>query len=107
MVAAPDDYAWSSYRANGLGEPIKLWTPHQVYRELGATMTERTAAYRELIMGQLDTTTLNQIRTSTNQGMALGSDRFKQEVERLAGRRVTPLKRGPKPRQKDAKEFLL
>ena len=62
-------------------------------------MADRTAAYRALFIGQLDTAILNQIRIATHQGMALGSDRFKQEVEQLAQHRVSPLKRGPKPKQ--------
>ena len=99
MVAAPGDYTWSSYQSNGLGQPINLWTPHRIYRDLGATATERSAAYRELFVGQLDTTILNQIRQASNQGMVLGNDRFKREVERLSGRRVTLLKRGPKPKR--------
>lgn len=41
---------------------------------------------------------LTQIRTASNSGMILGNDRFKQEIEALTGRRVTPLKRGPKPK---------
>lgn len=99
MVADPGDYRWSSYPSHALGNPAKLWTPHRLYRELGSALADRTAAYRALFMGQLDTTILNQIRIATNQGMALGSDRFKQEVEQLAQRRVSPLKRGPKPKQ--------
>ena len=42
---------------------------------------------------------LNQIRQASNQGMALGVDRFKSEVEMLSKRRVVPLKRGPKPKR--------
>ncbi len=102
MVEAPKDYAWSSYRVNGLGQPAKLWTPHPVYRRLGKTVAERTEAYRELFRGQFDATILNQVRQATNQGMALGNDRFKQEVERLTGRRVVALKRGPKPARKSS-----
>jgi putative transposase len=33
--------------------------------------------------------------------MALGNDRFKEEIEKLTGRRVTPRKRGRKPSQMD------
>lgn len=99
MVEAPGDYTWSSYRANGLGQPARFWAPHPVYRQLGKTVTERTAAYRELFRGQLEATSLHQIRQASNQGMALGSDRFKQEIGRLAGRRVVVLKRGPKPKR--------
>lgn len=99
MVMDPGDYAWSSYRANGLGQPAKLWTPHQIYRELGASLTEQAMAYRELFVGQMDANILNQIRQASNQGMVMGSDRFKQKVEHLTQRRVSPLKRGPKSKQ--------
>jgi len=52
-------------------------------------------------------TMLCQIRNSSNSGMALGSDRFKQEIEALTWGRVTALKRGPKPKIIDNKWFLL
>jgi len=105
MVGDPSEYPWSSYRANGLGKTIELWCPHRVYRQLGTTLADRASAYRELFSGQLDKPTLNSIRQAVNQGMALGSERFKSEIERLAGRRVVPMKRGPKPKEKV--EFLL
>ena len=96
MVNEPASYTWSSYKANGLGQRPKLWTPHRIYQQLGKTVDERTLVYRELFLAHLDQTVLTKIRTASNQGMALGNDRFKQEVESLAGRRVTSLKRGPK-----------
>jgi putative transposase len=80
MVVAPGDYVWSSYRANGLGQPIKLWSPHRTYMNLGKTTSECAAAYREMFKGHLDRDILNEIRQATNQGMALGNDRFKKEV---------------------------
>ena len=98
MVTAPGDYRWSSYQANGLGRNIEMFTPHMVYRGLGKTIKERTLAYRQLFKGHLDSNVITQIRTASNSGMILGNDRFKEEVETLTGRRVTPLKRGPKPR---------
>jgi putative transposase len=109
MVAMPDEYRWSSYRANGLGALVELWTPHWVYQQLGTTPEERTAAYRELFRGQLESEIVDTIRQSANQGMALGNDRFKEEIERLSGRRVSLAKRGPKPksRQEAEQEFLL
>ena len=96
MVEDPGDYAWSSYRANGLGKSIKYWHPHRVYSELGDTPEACAAAYREIFKGHLNMLTLRTIRQATNQGMALGSERFKSKIERLSGRRVSPLKRGPK-----------
>ena len=107
MVAMPEDYKWSSYQASGLGKTIKLWTPHRVYRQLGATTTERTHAYREMFRGRLDEKIVHKIRQATYQGMVLGGDRFKEEIKQLSGRRVTPLKRGLKTKQKSVVEFLL
>ena len=96
MVNDPASYTWSSYKANGLGQRPKLWTPHRIYQQLGKTAGERSLVYRELFLAHLDQAVLAKIRTASNQGMALGNDRFKQEVESLTGRRVTSLKRGPK-----------
>jgi len=104
MVEAPEDYPWSSYRANGLGRETGLWTSHAVYRELGRTPAERARAYRELFRGHLEPEALKAIRDASNSGMALGNDRFKQEVEALSGRRTAPLKRGPKPKQERERE---
>lgn len=70
---------------------VKLWTPHKVYGELGAAPTDRAAAHRALFAGQIDSALIEQIRQATHQGMALGNDRFKQDVEHLTQRRVRPL----------------
>ena len=107
MVSAPEEYAWSSYQANGLGETVKLWSPHPIYQQLGKTRQERLTAYRELFRGHLDPALINQIRQATNKGMALGNDRFRDEIEKLTGRRVRPKKRGPKPKEKGEEGFLL
>lgn len=104
MVAAPDDYLWSSYRAHGMGQPIRLWSPHRVYQSLGKTLPERTAAYRAMFEGNISSCMLRDIRQATNQGMALGTDCFKKAVEGLAGRRVRMLKRGPRPRRQDGEQ---
>jgi len=48
MVRSPEEYAWSSYRANALGESIDWLVEHPVMRELGDTADERRSAYRLL-----------------------------------------------------------
>ena len=105
MVSHPGEYPWSSYQANGQGKSIKICKPHRVYRELGKTPEERALVYREMFKGHIDEPLLKTIREATKQGMALGNDRFKAEIENLTNRRVIPLKRGPKPKGKV--EFLL
>ena len=67
MVEAPAEYVWSSYRSNGLGQPVKFWTPHAVYQQLGKSFAERTSAYRDFFRGHSDSMALNQIRQSTIQ----------------------------------------
>jgi len=100
MVEVPEAYRWSSYRANGLGQSAKLWTPHRRYQELGKTPNERAEVYRALFVGHVDGELLSRIRSAANQGTAPGNDRFKAKIEALTRRRVHPLKKGPKPRAK-------
>lgn len=104
MVEHPADYEWSSYRSNGMAKVTRLWSPHPVYSALGETADKRASAYREIFKGHLDDELIMQISDATDQGMALGSERFKQEVERFSGRRVVSYKRGPKPKAKNRVE---
>jgi len=100
MVASPEQYAWSSYKANGLGCASKIWTPHRLYRELGQTTDERLKAYQALFDGHLGIELVSNIRDACNKGLALGNSKFKREIEALSGRRVRALKRGPKKKEK-------
>jgi putative transposase len=46
LVRHPAEFRRSSYRANALGEPDALVTPHAAYCALGRSAEERRAAYR-------------------------------------------------------------
>jgi putative transposase len=94
MVAAPDEYRWSSYRVNALGKISELCTPHSEYLALGISPSERRKNYRALFIPHVDGDLLEEIRTNTNKEMAIGHDRFKEEIEALTGRRTKPRKRG-------------
>lgn len=111
MVSHPAEYRWSSYAANGQGKSMRLWTPHDLWLRLGETHHERAKHYQQVFRGQIDPETLETIRETANKGLALGDDRFRQEIERLTGVRVSPGKRGPKSkaadRPEDQQEFLL
>ena len=96
MVEKPESYRWSSYHANGLGKASTLWTPHPEYMKLGDCVEKRTYSYRGLFSAHLDIEDIHSIRSATVKGLALGNDKFKKEIEALTGRRVTPMKRGPK-----------
>lgn len=104
MVESPADYTWSSYQAHGLGKDIALHTPHPEYLQLGVDATARERAYRALFKARLDVDDDAMIREATAKGLAIGSDRFKLEIQRLSGLRVTARRRGPKPKKR---EFFL
>ena len=104
MVESPADYTWSSYQAHGLGKDVALHTPHPEYLQLGHDAPAREDAYRALFKPHLDFDDDAKIREATAKGLAVGSERFKQEIERLSGLRVTERRRGPKPKKT---EFFL
>jgi putative transposase len=94
MVDDPADYIWSSYRCNALGVETLLCTPHEEYVSLGKTADDRHKCYRELFSYHIDGELLSDVRDALNKGLALGSERFRDEVEVLYGRRVKPGKMG-------------
>ncbi len=94
MVADLGEYNWSSNKNNASGQASDLCTPHHEYLALGADPEERKSNFRTLFTQHVDGELLSEIRANTNKGLALGSDRFKTEIEALTGRRVKAKKRG-------------
>jgi len=95
MVHDPKDYKWSSHRANAYGEFDPIVAFHDVYRSLGETDETRAPAYRALFKTALSGADIDLIRETTNKNWVLGNERFKQQIEELAGRRASPARRGP------------
>ena len=94
MVADPGKYHWSSYQVNGLGKISDLCTPHEEYLRLGKNEPERQRRYRKFLSHHVDGELLKEIRENTHRGMAVGNDRFKEELEAMTGRRLRSKKRG-------------
>jgi len=93
MVKHPIEYPWSSYAANAAGKRVAWLTPHGEYLALGLDEESRQSAYRGLFDSELDKELLREIRISTHGGYAIGSGRFREEVESALKLRATP--RGP------------
>jgi putative transposase len=89
MAAQPGEYRWSSYRANALGAPDSLLTPHVLYLTLGDAPATRQHAYRELFRDEIDDRDLNAIRTTASQGLPLGGDRFREQVDQQLERPIS------------------
>jgi len=86
MVENPKEYRWSSYVINAIGKESSLCTPHPSYLALGKTKESRLRMYREIFKGQLPEETINNIRITTQKGLILGTDSFKQQMEELLDR---------------------
>jgi putative transposase len=61
---------------------------------LGKTASDRQKNYRQLFARHVYGELLEEIRTNTQRGMAIGNDRFKEKLEALTGRRLKSKKRG-------------
>lgn len=108
MVRHPRDHRWSSYRANALGAADALVSPHPLYLTLGRTAAERQESYRALFRERLDEDFIEDLRSATNGGWALGDDAFKRRVAKGAKRRAEPLPRGrPRLGPKDKRQLDL
>jgi putative transposase len=94
MVTDPGQYRWSSYRANGLGQPDSRLTPHVLYLAQGRDSEERTSAYRSLLRPQLDAEAAIDIRQALQLGMPVGNDRYADVICAKAGVRRNSGKRG-------------
>lgn len=76
-----------------MGNILFGWLPHWV---------ERQKQYRGLFRAKLANEFLDAVRAATNGGWALGGDKFKRQIAKALGRRVSPLPKGRPP--KDAKD---
>ena len=88
VVKDPANYIWSSYQINALGKSSDLCTPHPLYLQLDSTERSRQKSYRGLFNEILEQSIIDDIQQATRQGMAVGSEKFKQKIEELTGRRL-------------------
>jgi putative transposase len=94
LVAAPADYAWSSFAANALGAPDPLVSPHAAYDRLARSHKGRQAAYLKGFERSLDAALLTRIRDATNKAWVLGDADYCRQVEEQLNRRSSPRPRG-------------
>lgn len=94
LVRQPGGHPYSSFRHYADGEPDDLITPHPAFLALADTPERRRRAYRELFARPLDPDIVKELLRGTNQGWAVGGDKFKKEVETVARRRAAPKPRG-------------
>lgn len=98
MVDHPGEYHWSSYHAHANGLTPACWTPHPTFLALSSDPDQRRHAYRQMVDQALPERTIREIRQASTSNIALGNDRFRDEIERLTGIRQRLAKPGPKPK---------
>lgn len=88
MVKIPEQYRWSSYHANALGQGDFCITSHRLYKRLGENYTKRIQAYRALFKNSIGEDALTLIRKNTQQGTIIGDSQFQEEIRDMLKRRV-------------------
>jgi len=106
MAKHPSEYPWSSYRFNALGQADNLVVPHSLYSGLGTTDEERQASYRALFKAHVSQATLEEIRMATNKAWVLGSDYFKDLIEKQLNRQAKPKDKGGDRKSKKYREQI-
>jgi len=85
MVERPEDFPWSSYRANALGDYDRLLSPHPLYLSLGMDDDKRRMAYRGLFDLPLDPRMLGDVRACLQTGTPLGNEAFRDRIGQSLG----------------------
>ena len=94
LASHPEEYDWSSYAHNALGQKDPLVSEHRMYKKLSTWVKPAHKIYRSLFNNRLSTTELEFMRNTTNKGWAMGDEKFAIKNEKPGGRRATQLPRG-------------
>ncbi|HYL88211.1 MAG TPA: transposase [Burkholderiales bacterium] len=81
MVRRPAEHPWSSYAGNTRLRSDELLTPHVEYLALGLDETSRGRLYRELVSEADQPAVLETLRSATEAGFPLVSERLKAELK--------------------------
>jgi putative transposase len=92
LVAAPQDWPWSSARAHLAGRDDGLVTV--------APLQQRVGDFAALLEGVDKSIAAEVFERASCIGRPLGAAAWQAEIERLAGRTLAPRKRGPKPKRR-------
>lgn len=102
MVTDPGAYRWSSYGAKALGRNDAVVDFHPCYLALGENAGVRQQAYAEYVHGTVPEDEIKLLREALQRGQLSGGDRFRAEMERKHGIRLSN-KRPGRPRKIDGK----
>ena len=88
LVRQPEEYSWSSAFRHRCDRSYPWIEDHVLYRALGCGPGERRRAYLRLLDTPLSSRLVKEIEVALVGGLVLGSETFKDELERTFNRRV-------------------
>jgi putative transposase len=89
MVVDPGEYRWSSYRCKAEGKIDPVVDYDDSYLSLGKNPKERQAAYAQYVCDTVPEGKTRLISGALQRGQLTGSDRFRQEVSKRLGIRIS------------------
>lgn len=98
MTEDPSLYRWSSYRCKTADIVDKVVDFDQLYLSLGDTKIERQNAYKGYVNGTIPELELKLIREALQRGQLTGSERFRDQIEKKIGIRISNQPQG-RPRK--------
>ena len=105
LVDHPASFCWSTYRHYALGAKNPLVIAHELVLRLATGETARREAYAALFDEPLSAEALDNIRSCTNKGWAIGTEEFVRWIETALGRPAKAPRRGrPKKSMPEAKD---
>jgi putative transposase len=101
LVAAAEDYRWSSFRHHAGLASDPLLKDHSLYWALGNTPFERQVAYRAAVHDGLVQADIARFDKALGGGWVVGSDAFVRSIAPQCARRPVPARAG-RPRRPSA-----
>ena len=102
MCAEPGDYPWSSYRGRiSENAPADWLDTDPCFLALGADPVERRERYAAFVKQAVPEDETRMIRDALQRGQLTGSDRFVEEIERVAGLRIERRGQGRPRKRRD------
>lgn len=98
MIDHPAKYRWSSFAANALGERNSILHCHEEYLSLGNSTRVRQQAYRKFFEMEIDEDESELIQQALHSGTPVGSEKFRQDIEKITGNKAGHYRRG-RPRK--------
>lgn len=99
MVFNPIEYKWSSYACKVTDKRDPVVNFHPTYWAIGDSSTERQKAYADYVLATVPEYETQLIRDALQRQQLTGGDRFRAEVERKLGIRISNNKQG-RPKKK-------